>query len=40
MGEITHIDLVPKITLTGYDGSVGYISITDDYTACTNITLN
>jgi len=38
-GEITHIDLVPSITPIGYDGSVGYVSFTDDYTAKTTIRL-
>jgi hypothetical protein len=37
IGEITHIDLVPKITPTGYDGSIGYISMTDDFTASTRV---
>jgi len=38
-GEITHMDLVPKITPTGYDGSTGYLSITDDLTTRTKIRL-
>lgn len=38
-GEITHIDLVPKISPVGYDKSVGYVSITDDKTVCTEVHL-
>jgi Reverse transcriptase (RNA-dependent DNA polymerase) len=39
IGEITHLDLVPKITPIGYDGSTGYLSITDDYLVRTRIKL-
>lgn len=38
-GEIIHLDLVPKITPTGYDGSTGYLSITDDFTTRTRVCL-
>jgi hypothetical protein len=38
-GEITHVDLVPKISPVGYDKSVGYVSVTDDKTAHTEVHL-